>query len=159
MPSFYNTGSSSGIRDISLRDLNQNDFKPSSHMSEKVIEDEWSVKLPKRNGFDSLESVVRIKETEARMFQSQADEARREAEGYKRMIRLKNEKLEAEYGEKLEKLCLQDIEESRRKKLGELKNLENSHCDYYKMKLRMQAKIAGLLERMESTKQQWVVSL
>ncbi|KAF2305692.1 hypothetical protein GH714_007589 [Hevea brasiliensis] len=92
------------------------------------------------------------------MFQSKADEAQREAEGYRRMIRANSEKLEEEYAEKLAKLCLQETEERRRKKLEELKALENSHSDYYNMKLRMQAEIAGLLERMEATKQQWVTS-
>lgn len=108
------------------------------------------------DGFDNLESIVRIKEAEARMFQGRADEARREAEGYRRMVHARSEKLEEEYAEKLAKLCLQETEERRRKKQEELKILENSQCDYYKMKMRMQAEIAGLLERMESTKHQWV---
>ncbi|WOH07582.1 hypothetical protein DCAR_0727014 [Daucus carota subsp. sativus] len=153
--SFYNTGSSSGRQDMMPHNLLQNDLK-NSFMSEKIIEDEWSVKLPKKDGFESLESVVRVKDAEARMFQSKADEARKEAEGYRRMVRMKNEKLEEEYSEKLAKLCLQETEEKRRKKMEDLKVLENSHLDYYKMKLRMQADIAGLLERMENTKQQWV---
>lgn len=153
--SFYSTTGSSSGRHILPHDLHQIDLKAASLMSDKVIEDEWSVKLPKRDGFDSLESVVRIKEAEARMFQSRADEASREAEGYRRMVRLNNEKLEEEYTEKLAKLCLQETEEKRRKKLDELKDLENSHCDYYKMKMRMQDEIAGLLERMETTKKQW----
>lgn len=153
--SFYNTGSSSGRQDMMPHNLLQKDLK-TSFMSEKVIEDEWSVKLPKKDGFESLESVVRVKDAEARMFQGKADEARKEAEGYRRMLRMKNEKLEEEYSEKLSKLCLQETEERRRKKLEDLKVLENSHLDYYKMKLRMQADIAGLLERMENTKQQWV---
>lgn len=125
-------------------------------MNDKIIEDEWSVKLSKKDGFDSLESIVRVKEAEARMFQNKADEARRDVDGFKRMIRLKGEKLEEEYAEKLSKLCLQETEEKRRKRIEELKILENSHCDYYNMKMRMQAEIAGLLKRMEATKQQWV---
>ncbi|KAA8532426.1 hypothetical protein F0562_032459 [Nyssa sinensis] len=153
--SLYNMSSSSGRRDLLSHDLHQNDMK-ASLMSDKLIEDEWSVKLSKKDGFDSLESIVRIKEAEARMFQSRADEARREAEGYRRTVRLKNEKLEEEYTEKLAKLCLHETEERRKKKLEELKILENSQCDYYKMKKRMRAEIAGLLERMEATKQQWV---
>jgi len=58
--------------------------------------------------------------------------------------------------EKLARLCLQETEERRRNKLEELKKLENSHCDYRNMKLRMEAEIAGLLKRMESTRQQLV---
>lgn len=108
------------------------------------------------NSFDSLESMVRIKEAETRMFQKKADEARIEAESFKRMIEMKTEKMEEEYTEKLARLCLQETEERRRNKLEELKKLENSHCDYRNMKLRMEAEIAGLLKRMESTRQQLV---
>ncbi|XP_010476544.1 PREDICTED: protein OBERON 3-like [Camelina sativa] len=108
------------------------------------------------NSFDSLESMVRIKEAETRMFQKKADEARIEAESFKRMIEMKTEKMEEEYTEKLARLCLQETEERRRTKLEELKKLENSHCDYRNMKLRMEAEIAGLLKRMEVTRQQLV---
>ncbi|KAL6543890.1 Protein OBERON 3 [Orobanche gracilis] len=90
------------------------------------------------------------------MFQNRADEARTEIDRYRQMMRLKTDKLEQEYGEKLAKLCLQETEERRRKKVDELKVLENSHCDYYKMKMRMQSEISGLLKRMEATKQQLV---
>ncbi|CAL5427898.1 unnamed protein product [Camellia sinensis] len=138
-------------------DLHQSDLN-TTPMGDKMIKDEWSVKSSssKKDGYDSLESIVRIKEVESRMFQNRADEARREAENYRRMVRMKNEKLEEEYAEKLAKLCLQETEERRRKKQEEVKMLENSHFDYYKMKMRMQTEIAGLLERMEATKQQWV---
>ncbi|KAL1219530.1 Protein OBERON 3 [Cardamine amara subsp. amara] len=108
------------------------------------------------NSFDSLESMVRIKEAESRMFQKKADEARREAESFKRVIEMKTEKMEEEYKDKVSRLCLQETEERRRKKLEELKGLENSHCDYKKMKMRMEAEIAGLLKRMEVTRQQYV---
>ncbi|OIW18070.1 hypothetical protein TanjilG_19302 [Lupinus angustifolius] len=109
--------------------------------------------LLRKGGVESLESVVRIKEAEARIFQTKADEAKREAEGFKRMIKTKAAQMEEEYAEKLGKLCLHETEETQRKKLEELKVLENSHYDYYKMKMRMQDEITGLLERMEATKQ------
>ncbi|GAB4828680.1 hypothetical protein Ancab_018345 [Ancistrocladus abbreviatus] len=112
--------------------------------------------LSKKDVFDGLEGIVRIKEAESRMFQKHADEAQKEADGYRRLVRVSTEKLEEEYAEKLAKLCLQETKERRRKKLEELKILESSHCDYYNMKMRMQAEIAGLLERMEATKQQLV---
>ena len=152
---FYSTSSSSE-RDLLQNDLRQKDLK-TALMNDLKSEDEYRFgRLSNNDGFDSLESMVRIKEAEATMFQSKADEARREAESYMRMIRAKSEKLEEEYTEKLSKLCLQETEERRRKKVEELKVLEHSHCDYYKMKLRMQSEIASLLERMEATKQQWV---
>ena len=155
--SFHDTSFSNARQGFPSHDLHQNDLKTSLMMREKVIEDEWSVKSSKKkDGFDSLESVVRIKEAEARMFQNRADDARREAEGFRRMVRVKSEKFEEEYSEKLAKLCLKETEENRRKKLEELKILENSHLDYYKMKMRMQTEIACLLERMEATKQKLV---
>ncbi|ONI31885.1 hypothetical protein PRUPE_1G336600 [Prunus persica] len=148
----YNTSSSIQC-DLLSNDTRQNDLKSSLISNE----DEFQFgTLPKIDGFESLESIVRIKEAEARMFQGKADEARREAEGYRQMIQTKTDKLEEEYAKKFSKLCLQETEERRRKKLEELKILESSHCDYYNMKTRMQAEIAGLLERMEATKQQRV---
>lgn len=150
---FYNTNSSNGSLPFDF--YHHNDIK-APMMTEKIVEDEWSVKPMKKDGFDSLESLVRVKEAEARMFQSRANEAMTEIESFRRMVRLKTEKLEEEHAEKLAKLCLQETEERRRKKKEELKMLENSHYDYYKMKLRMQTEISGLLKRMEATKQQLV---
>lgn len=110
----------------------------------------------KDDGYKSLETIVKCKEAEAKLFQKLADDARREVEGYRQIVRAKSEKLEEEYATKIAKLCLQETEERRRKKLEELKFLENSHCDYQNMKMRMQAEIASLLERMEATKKMWV---
>ena len=151
-----NMGSSSGRRDSLPNDLHRNNIKAALLDDLKIGSEFKFGKLQKNDGFDSLESVVRIKEAEARMFQSKADEARREAEEYRQMIRAKSDKLEEEYAEKLAKLSLQETGERRRKKMEELKALENTHCDYYNMKQRMQEEIDGLLERMEATKQQWV---
>ncbi|KAG9457333.1 hypothetical protein H6P81_001841 [Aristolochia fimbriata] len=134
----------------------QHMFPSKKEYLEKKLEPELRYGNPKKDDFDSLETIVRIKEAEARMFQNKADDARREAEGYRQLVRVKSEKLEEDYTRKLAKLCLQETEERRRKKVEELKAQENLHCDYYKMKLRMEAEIAGLLERMEATKQQWV---
>ncbi|CAI9096869.1 OLC1v1033110C1 [Oldenlandia corymbosa var. corymbosa] len=157
--SFYGMSSSSGRKDLLPVDLYESDVRTPPMNENKIVEDEWSVKPVKKDGFDSLESIVVVKEAEARMFQNRADEARREAEGFRRMVRIKVEKLEEEYAEKIAKLCLQETEEKRKKKLEELKALENSHGDYYKMKMRMQVEIAGLLKRMEATKQLWVSSV
>jgi len=104
----------------------------------------------------SLETIVKCKEAEAKLFQKLADDARKEVDSYRHIVRTKTQKLEEEYAMKLAKLGFQEIEEKRRKKLEELKMLENSHYDYNKMKLRMQTEIQGLLERMEATKKMWV---
>ncbi|PSS13384.1 Protein OBERON like [Actinidia chinensis var. chinensis] len=154
-PSFYDTSSGNERVNLLPHDLHQSDLN-TILMGDKTIKDEWSVKQPKKDGFESLESLVRIKDVEARMFQTRADDAKREADSYRRMVRMKREKLDEEYTEKFAKLSVQETEERRRKKLEELHILEHSHCDYQKMKMRMQAEIAGLLERMEATKQKWV---
>uniref|UniRef100_J3LLT7 Protein OBERON 3 n=1 Tax=Oryza brachyantha TaxID=4533 RepID=J3LLT7_ORYBR len=104
----------------------------------------------------SLETIVKCKEAEAKLFQKLADEARKEVDSYRQIVRSRTQKLEEEYAAKLAKLCFQEAEEKRRKKLEELKMLENSHYDYLKMKMRMQTDIQGLLERMEATKKMWV---
>ncbi|KAI3729720.1 hypothetical protein L6452_18384 [Arctium lappa] len=154
--SFYNMGSSSG-RGENPHEISLKTHPHLMNSNKMMIEDEWSVKSStKKDAFDSVESLVRIKEAEARMFQTKADEARREAEGYKRMIRVKIEKLDEEYTEKIGRLNLHETEDRRKQKAEEVKVSENDHCEYYKMKMRMQAEIAGLLERMEKTKQQWV---
>ncbi|CAM8876466.1 unnamed protein product [Rhodiola kirilowii] len=154
--SVYNNTGSSTLGPQSLLPLQPKDLK-ASLLSDLKNEKELRFSSQSKNeGFDSLESLVRAKEAEAKIFQNRADEARREAEGYRRMVRVKSEQLEEDYSNKLAKLCLQETEERRRKKLEELKMLESSHRDYYKMKMRMQADIASMLERMESTKQKWV---
>ncbi|KAK8969648.1 Protein OBERON 3 [Platanthera guangdongensis] len=122
----------------------------------KLLTMEPKLVLPKDDGFQSLDTIVRFKEAEAKLFQRLADEARKEMESYRQIACVKAEKLEEEYAAKLANLCLQEIEERRRKKLEELKILENSHCDYQKMKIRMHSEIASLLQRMEATRKQWV---
>ncbi|BAF11418.1 protein TITANIA-like [Oryza sativa Japonica Group] len=104
----------------------------------------------------SLETIVKCKEAEAKLFQKLADDARKEVDSYRQIVRSRTQKLEEEYAAKLAKVCFQETEEKRRKKLEELKMLENSHYDYLKMKMRMQTDIQGLLERMEATKKMWV---
>ncbi|GAA0178143.1 hypothetical protein LIER_29797 [Lithospermum erythrorhizon] len=149
--SIKNLSTSSNLQNMALVDPHQK--LKTSLVSEQTVKDEWSVKPSKNNGFDSLESVVRIKEAEASMFQTRAEEARRDADNFQRMVRFKYNNLEEEYGGKLDNLCFQEIEERRRKTLEELKILEDAHCNYYKMKMRMQSEISGLLSRMEATKQ------
>ncbi|XP_072991338.1 protein TITANIA-like [Typha latifolia] len=147
--------------------LNSNfNFQPTSSMLDtqicsvkteiKPLATEHHFIPSKEDDFQSLETIVKFKEEEAKLFQRLADDARREVEGYLQIVRAKSEKLEEEYETKLANLCLQATEEKRRKKLEELKMLENSHCDYHKMKMRMQAEIASLLQRMEATKKTWV---
>ncbi|KAE9593493.1 hypothetical protein Lal_00029272 [Lupinus albus] len=103
-------------------------------------------------GFDELESVIKIKQAEAKMFQARADDARREAEGLKRISLAKNEKLEEEYANRIAKLRLAETKEMRKQKFEELQALERAHLEYFNMKMRMDADIKDLLSKMEATK-------
>ncbi|KAI4333105.1 hypothetical protein L6164_017952 [Bauhinia variegata] len=108
--------------------------------------------IPKDFCFDELESIVKIKHAEAKMFQGRADDARREAEGLKRIALAKNEKIEEEYTNRIAKLRLGDAEEMRKRKLEELQALERVHLEYFNMKMRMEADIKDLLSKMEAIK-------
>ncbi|KAI4373187.1 hypothetical protein MLD38_011343 [Melastoma candidum] len=70
------------------------------------------------------------------------------------MIRKEIEKLEEEYAHKQLGVRLQEAKDRSRKKLEELKLLEDSHYDYHK-KATMQSEIGGLRERMEVTRKPW----
>lgn len=102
--------------------------------------------------FDELESIVRIKHAEAKMFQQRADDARREAEGLRRIAVTKNEKIEEEYASRIKKLHLAEAEEIRRRKLEEFTGLERAHQEYFNMRTRMETDIKDLLLKMETTK-------
>lgn len=147
--------SATTLQGLCSYDFHQNSPKPHYLSSDRYLAVELSRKSNK-DGFDSLESIIRLKESEATIFQNRADEARKEVETYRQLVEAKTKKLEEEYTGKLAKLCLQETEERRRNKLEELRIVENTNSDYYKMKIKMQAEISGLVERMEATKQLWV---
>ncbi|XP_006345428.1 protein OBERON 4 [Solanum tuberosum] len=102
--------------------------------------------------FDELESIVRIKQAEAKMFQARADEARREADALKRIGVTKSERIEEEYVTRITKLRLAEAEDMRKQKLQELQSLERAYQDYFNMKMRMENKIKDLLLKMEATR-------
>ncbi|XP_009630919.1 protein OBERON 4 [Nicotiana tomentosiformis] len=102
--------------------------------------------------FDELESIVRIKQAEAKMFQARADEARREADALKRIAVTKSERIEEEYIARITKLRLTEAEEMRKQKVEELQSLERAYQDYFNMKMRMENNIKDLLLKMEATR-------
>ncbi|RYR72339.1 hypothetical protein Ahy_A02g006544 [Arachis hypogaea] len=115
--------------------------------------------VPKDFCFDELESVVKIKQAEAKMFQSRADDARREAEGLKRIALEKSEKIDEEYTQQIAKLRLGETKEMRRQKLEKLQALERANLEYFNMKRRMEADpIKDLLSNMETTKRSLALS-
>lgn len=103
--------------------------------------------------FEELESIVRLKQAEAEMFQGRADDARREAEGLKRIAIAKRDKVEEEYKRRMGKLSMEEAEERRRRRHEELEAMERGQREFYEMKVRMEEEMRGLLTKMEVTKQ------
>lgn len=128
---------------------------PSFHVDRN---DKCTLDLELRKGaekeplFDELESIVRIKLAEAKMFQARADDARRAAEGLKRIAIAKNEKIEEEYTSRITKLRLVEAEEARKQKLEEFQALDRAYREYSSMKMRMEDDIKDLLLKMEATR-------
>ena len=118
----------------------------------RTLAQELHMSMQKDFCFDELESIVKIKQAEAKMFQTRADEARRDAEGLKRIALAKNEKIEEEYNNRIAKLRLVEADEMRKQKFEELQALERAHKEYFNMKKRMEADINDLLSKMEATK-------
>ncbi|EYU27038.1 hypothetical protein ABFS82_02G117700 [Erythranthe guttata] len=102
--------------------------------------------------FDELDSIVRIKHAEAKMFQSRAEDARKESEALKRISVTKSERIEEEYTSRITKLRLAEAEEMRKQKVEEQQTLERSYQEYFNMKMRMETDIKDLLLKMEATR-------
>ena len=111
------------------------------------------VNLEKKPVVDELESVVRFKQEEAKMYQERANNAKREAEALKHIAVAKNLKIEEDYANRIAKLRLAELEERRRQMFEEFQALERAKCEYFNMKTRMESDIKDLLLKMETIKQ------
>ncbi|XP_022147457.1 protein OBERON 4 [Momordica charantia] len=118
----------------------------------RIMEPDMHINSRKEPLFEELDSIVRIKLAEAKMFQARADDARREAEGLKRIAIAKNKKIDEEYTSRITKLRLTEAEDMRKQKIEELQALERAHREYSSLKVRMEADIKDLLLKMEATK-------
>ncbi|KAI5576518.1 hypothetical protein BDE02_09G050400 [Populus trichocarpa] len=130
-------------------------LRPSFHsdLNDKCpVEPELLRSARKEPLFDELESIVRIKQAEAKMFQARADDARREAEALKRIAIAKSEKIKEEFASRISKLRIVEVEEMRKQKFEEFQALERAHREYFSMKTRMEADIKDLLLKMEAAK-------
>ncbi|CAI9103035.1 OLC1v1001451C1 [Oldenlandia corymbosa var. corymbosa] len=123
-----------------------------SRNSKESERNDMQVSIPKEHGFDELESIVRIKHAESKMFQARADDARREAAALKRIATTKSERIEEEYTSRIAKLRLADAEEMRKQKIEELQALERAFQDYFHLKMRMETDIKDLLLKMDATR-------
>lgn len=118
----------------------------------RPLESELERSGQKQPFLPELDSFVRIKQEEAKMYQTRADDARRDAESLKRIAITKNEKIEEEYKSRIKKLRLVEAEEMRKQKFEEFQALERAYRECYGMKTRMEADIKDLLLKMETTR-------
>ncbi|GMI66998.1 hypothetical protein HRI_000369100 [Hibiscus trionum] len=116
------------------------------------LEPELQRSAQKQLFLPELESFIRIKQEEAKMYQTRADDARREAEGLKRIAIAKGEKIEEEYRSRVAKLRLAEAEATHKQRFEEFQSLERVYREYYNMKTRMEADIKDLLLKMEATR-------
>ncbi|EPS67104.1 hypothetical protein M569_07674, partial [Genlisea aurea] len=100
--------------------------------------------------FDELDGIIKVKLAEADMYQSRADDARRESEALKRIAVSKSERIEEEYSGRISKLRLPEAEEMRKQKFDELQGVERAYQEYFNMKMRMETDIKDLLLKMEA---------
>ncbi|OMO69758.1 hypothetical protein CCACVL1_19297 [Corchorus capsularis] len=118
----------------------------------RPMESDLQRSCEKQSFMPELESFITIKQEEAMMYQTRADDARKEAEGLKRIVMAKYEKIEEEYMSKVTRLRLVEAEEMRKQKLEEFEAVERAYKEYYSMKTRMEADIKDLLLKMEATR-------
>lgn len=82
----------------------------------------------KKQQIDELESIVRLKQAEADMFQLKADEARREAEMLQSIALARSEKSEEDYASRYLKQRLSEAEAERQYIFEKIKLQEGSHA-------------------------------
>ncbi|XP_057513580.1 OBERON-like protein [Actinidia eriantha] len=82
----------------------------------------------KKQQIDELESIVRLKQAEAEMFDVKASEARREAERLQRIVFSKSEKSEEDYASKYLKLRLSEAEAEKQYLFEKIKLQESSRA-------------------------------
>eukprot|EP00249_Psilotum_nudum_P010639 c22670_g1_i1 orf=293-2119(-) len=104
----------------------------------------------KKQQIDELDTIVRLKQAEAEMFQMRADEARREAENIQRVVAAKNEKVEEEYTSRYLKLRLNEVEADRRALFEKIQLQEHSRLQPDPSQMLMTCKIQDLLKRVYS---------
>ncbi|CAA7404161.1 unnamed protein product [Spirodela intermedia] len=138
------------VRSPSLSERNSGGGAVRSLGNDRAGSQPSAASLGKHPAADELDGVVRFKQAEAEMYQARADDARREAEGLKRIAAAKIGKIEEEFSGRLVRLRLAEAEERRRQKLQDLQSLERAHQDFLNMKTRMEADVRELLWKMEA---------
>ncbi|GAB4859341.1 hypothetical protein Ancab_010804 [Ancistrocladus abbreviatus] len=124
------------------------------HELEDKAREEAELKLErqrKKQQIEELESIVKLKQAEAEMFQLKADEARREAEMLQKIALAKSEKSEEEYASRYLKLKLSEAEAEKQYLFQKIKLQESSrslHSNYGNDPSQMFSKIQDLIKNV-----------
>lgn len=102
---------------------------------------------------DELDSLIRLKQAEAYMYQERANDARNEVDNLRRIVMVKNARIEEDYATQIADLDIDELQERHKQKIEELQVIERTHHEFLNMKTRMVASIRELLSKMEALKQ------
>lgn len=102
---------------------------------------------------DELDSLIRLKQAEAYMYQERANDARNEADNLRHIVMVKKARIEEDYATQIADLNIDGLQERRKQKMEELQVIERTHHEFLSMKTRMVASIGELLSKMEALKQ------
>jgi len=102
---------------------------------------------------DELDSLIRLKQAEAHMYQERANDARNEVDNLRRIVMVKNARIEEDYATQIADLDIDGLQERRKRRIEELQVIERTHHEFLSMKTRMVASIRELLSKMEALKQ------
>uniref|UniRef100_A0A0A9PYJ9 Uncharacterized protein n=1 Tax=Arundo donax TaxID=35708 RepID=A0A0A9PYJ9_ARUDO len=102
---------------------------------------------------DELDSLVRLKQAEAYMYQERANDARNEADNLRHIVMVKTARIEEDYATQIAELHINELQEQRKQNIEELQVIERTHHQFLSMKTRMESRIRELMLKMEALKQ------
>ena len=109
--------------------------------------------IDNKASIDELDSLIRLKQAEAHMYQERANDARNEYDNLRRIVMVKNARIEEDYATQIADLDIDGLQERRKRRIEELQVIERTHHEFLSMKTRMVASIRELLSKMEALKQ------
>ncbi|RLN42012.1 protein OBERON 4-like [Panicum miliaceum] len=89
---------------------------------------------------DELDSLIRLKQAEAYMYQERANDARNEVDNLRRIVMVKNARIKEDYATQIADLDIDGLQERRKRKIEELQVIERTHHEFLSMKTRMESK-------------------
>lgn len=102
---------------------------------------------------DELDSLIRLKQAEAYMYQERANDARNEVDNLRHVVMVKNARIEEDYATQIADVDINELQERRKRRIEELQVIERTYHEFLSMKTRMVASIGELLSKMEALKQ------